>query len=300
MDKLKKELAENFSNKSIGIREVINFDKELYTYTDQSSYGIMIKCKEDIRINEQIGKISIYNRLMEINFKPYNCLIVSSIDLNIRDRYIDFIIENVNTCYEDLCNDPLRWWESWCIFLGNVFVEKRVYDIIGELYVLDKIFSIDKNTKWASTTKGSIDIENLNSVYEVKSTIKKYDSTITISSQQQLKQKDRRSLYLVFVRLENSLGGKCINDYVNKIVENGYEKEKIEEYLNKCGLPENNHNRSEKYKIIESRIFCVNDKFPRITNESFKRDILPIGICKISYDVDLNSLEYRNFENERN
>lgn len=295
MNKLKNELAENFSNRSIGIREVLNFDRELYTYVDQYSYGIMIKCNDDIRINEQIGKISLYNKLIDINLKSYNCIIVNCLDLNIRDRFIDFIVENVSSSYDSLRDRPLNWWEEWCTFLGNVFVERRVYDIIGELFVLEKIFCKDKNTKWAATLKGSIDIENNNDIYEVKSTTKKYDSIITVSSQQQLKQNDNRNLFLVFVRLENSLGGECIEDYVTRIVANGYPERIIEEYLNRCGIPKNNHNRNEKYKIIESRIYSINGAFPKITNESFKNNVLPKGVCKISYDIDLNNLDYRNF-----
>ena len=295
MNKLYVELAENFSNRSEGFRRIINYNKEIYTYTNHNSFGIMMICDDNIVINEEIGKIQLYNKLISFNGKNNNCVFIMCNDIYSRDMFIDFINDNLDNSYKLLKNDPLEWWKKWCEFLGNSFIEKRVYDIIGELYVLEKIYKEDKTTKWVSTKKGSIDIENTNNIYEVKSTIQKYQSKVTVSSQQQLKIIDNRNLYLVLVRLEESTNGKCVDDYVRELIVQGYDNVELESYLNKCSFPKNNHKRIEKYKVIESRLYIVDDKFPTITNDTFKNNIIPKGIVKIVYDIDLNSIEYKDF-----
>ena len=295
MNKLVKELAEYFSNRSIGHRKIINYNKEIYSYTDNNSFGIMLTCDDNIMINEEIGKIIMYNKITYINRMYVNCLYVLCKDISSRDMFISFINDNLDNSYILLKSNPLEWWKRWCNFLGNSFVEKRVYDIIGELYVLEKIYRKDKKTKWVSVKKGSVDIENEKTIYEVKSTIQKYQSKITISSQQQLKKIDNRDLNIVLVRLEESMKGKCIDNYTTELIKLGYDKDELENYLVSCSFPKNNHKRLEKYKILESRIYNVDESFPVISNESFKNNIIPNGIVKIVYDIDLNSLEYKDF-----
>lgn len=49
--------------------------------------------------------------------------------------------------------------------------------------------------------------------------------------------------------------------------------------------------RREKYRILESKVYNVDDKFPQIINNSFKENKLPEGISKIEYIVDLSDLK---------
>lgn len=300
MNELVKELRENFSNRSVGFRKIINYNKDIYSYTDSISFGIMLICDNNIIINEEIGKMQLYNKGTYINGEYVNCVYVLCNDISSRDMYIDFINDNLDNSYDLLKNNPFEWWKKWCNFLGNSFIEKMVYDLVGELYVLEKVYRMDNETKWASTKSGSIDIENISSVYEVKSTIQKYQSKITISSQQQLKKVDNKVVNLVLVRLEESINGKCIDDYVCELVQLGYSESELEKYLEKCSFPKNNHGRMEKYKVLEARLYNVDDNFPSITNESFKHNTIPKGIVKITYEIDLNSISYKDFYNEKN
>ena len=49
---------------------------------------------------------------------------------------------------------------------------------------------------------------------------------------------------------------------------------------------------NEKYRILEARLYNIDDKFPRITFNSLKNNELPKGIIKIEYIVDLDDVNY--------
>ena len=45
--------------------------------------------------------------------------------------------------------------------------------------------------------------------------------------------------------------------------------------------------RKNKYKIIETKKYCVDESFPSVTVNSFKGDRLPDHVIKFSYTIDL-------------
>lgn len=73
---------------------------------------------------------------------------------------------------------------------------------------LDDLYTQDNTVEWTAVNSGSHDIEGNESSYEVKSTVKRYGATITISGQHQLQSLKRLQLY--FCRLEQSRTGISI------------------------------------------------------------------------------------------
>lgn len=177
---------------------------------------------------------------------------------------------------KDLLDNPIGWWEKWKELLGNSIYEKKPYSIIAEMLVLNELYKTDKSAKWTGVLGATHDIETDGSSYEVKSTIKRYGATVTISSQYQLDSTKKLQLY--FCRLEKSKSGISINDLVNSLVLNGYDSEKLEKQLHKLGYEYGTNVREEKYKILEKRKYNVDDKFPKITNLSFKNDKFPESV----------------------
>lgn len=110
--------------------------------------------------------------------------------------------------------------------MGNRRSEKTGYNVIAEMLALKSICESDKTVKWASEHMGNHDLESDFVSIEVKSTIKKSDTNVTISSQHQLK--SERPLFLYFCRLEESAQGVSINNVKNMLVNFGYP----ESYLN--------------------------------------------------------------------
>ena len=101
-------------------------------------------------------------------------------------------------------------------------------------FALVEKYRDDKTTEWAATRSGSHDIECTTESVEVKSTIKRYGATITISGQHQLEHV--KPLWLYFCRMEESLEGFSINDAKDILVANGYDENKLEIELERQGF----------------------------------------------------------------
>jgi hypothetical protein len=190
-------------------------------------------------------------------------------------------------------SNPEVWTSSWKDLLGNASVSKAEYDVLGELIVLHHYFATDKTIKWTGSHEGTHDLESEKASFEVKSTLSKYANALTISSQNQLE--SDKSIYLVFIRLEKNPHGESINDYVRKLVQAGFSEEELEEGLGKGGFVKGLPARNHKYIILESRVFTVDDNFPRLNMEELKDPELRERIIKISYTVDVTGLDYETF-----
>ena len=155
---------------------------------------------------------------------------------------------------------------------------------------MDDLYVNDNTIEWTAVNAGSHDIESYESSYEVKSTVKRYGATITIAGQHQLQSLKRLQLY--FCRLEQSKNGISINDMKDRLVADGYDKDKLEQQLYQLGYEKGTSIREEKYKVLEKIKYEVDDTFPKITKASFKDNHIPESVIQITYTIDLDGLDY--------
>ena len=80
---------------------------------------------------------------------------------------------------------------------------------------------------------------------------------------------------------------------MEELVSIGYDRELLEDQISRAGYELGSSARSQKYSILEKRVYAVDKDFPRITAESFKNDIIPSAITEITYTIDLDGLPYR-------
>ena len=144
------------------------------------------------------------------------------------------------------------------------------------------------NVEWEGPKSSSHDIICSDAEYEVKSTLSRYDRIVHITGQFQL-QATSKELFLCFCRFEKNTNGISIEDLVNRLVyDSGVSAEEINGKLLKLGYGIGNSSRSEKYQLHEIICYLVDDKFPKITPESFRQGSFPSGIKRVSYDIDLS------------
>ena len=104
-------------------------------------------------------------------------------------------------------------------------------------------------------------------------------------------------VYLYFIRLEKSDNlGISINDVRDSLVQKGYDKKLIEEQLKKLDYEYGLSSRNEKYKVLETRRYLIDENFPKISTESFKNNKIPDSIIHITYTVDLTNVKYESVE----
>lgn len=295
---LLKEIRECFASiNNQGARNLKTISNEYpaMVIKNNGEYGVAIEYTEEKEISERFANSHLFTQIIEKENKPQRYLILSCTKEELRYEFAtvcaQFVEPGINgSDRKKLLADPLNWWKKWKELMGNAISNKSPYSVIAEMMVLDSLYKEDTSVEWAAVRSGVHDIEGNDKSYEVKSTIKRYGASITISSKYQLESLKR--LYLYFCRLERSPQGVSINDMKDKLINNGYDKEKIEQQLYQLGYEKGASVREEKYRILEKRKYEVDDKFPRIVDSSFKGDHIPDSVTQITYTIDLDGLEY--------
>ena len=282
---------------SPGIRKLQTLPDNFTAYVIRlpEGHGVAIEVDDHLAVSERFNSIRLYTTVLSFDGNRKNYLILRSSYEQYRYEFAsicaDFVDPGEQGSYRAaLLNDPRVWWSKWKELVGNTSRDQRVYDVIAELMVLDYKYQKDKSTEWAATKMGSHDIECTEESCEVKSTLKRLGTEITISSQYQLEHK--KPLYLYFCRLEESLEGLSINDLEKELIKHGFNSTIIEQELEKHGFEIGASSRDKKYKKLEGRVYEINEKFPRIVQSSFKNDKYPDAIIHIQYTIDLEGIDY--------
>lgn len=298
MKKLIEEIRTHFASQIHGIRVLNSLpaNNKAYSIRQGVEYGVAIEYNKERDISEESTNAMISTRKVRLaDGSEIKLLLLTCYDEEFRNEFALLCETFVNpgergVLRENLISDPLAWWDKWIGLLGDHKSKKRCYDFIAEMIVLHKLFEKDKSTYWAARERGSHDIECDTASFEVKSTIKKSDLNVTISSQHQLF--SEKPLYLTFVRMEKSNEGVSINDMEKLLVSDGYDNNVIARYLEESGFNKGSRVREEKYKVLEIRKYYVNDEFPKITKDSFVNGAFPSSIVKLIYTIDLANINY--------
>lgn len=294
---LLEEIRECFASTQDGARIIKTLPAEYpaIVIRNNEGYGVAIEFNDSRDVSEKFANSRLFTAILIIGGEEKKYLILSCMLDSLRyefatvcAQFIEPGIDGIDR--KNLIAQPLEWWKRWRELLGNAISNKEAYSVIAEMLVLDRIFVNDKSVEWTAINAGSHDIEGDNNSYEVKSTIKRYGSTITISGQHQLQSKKKLQIY--FCRFEKSKEGISVNDLVKVLLSHGYDRDKLEKELYQLGYEKGSSIREVKYKVLEKRIYEVNDEFPKITNTSFKENHIPDSIIQITYTIDLDGLNY--------
>ena len=286
--KILEEIRECFASTQNGARNLkeLPIQYPAMVIRNSEEYGVAIEYNNEKDISEKFVNSRLFTQIIRIGDQEKKYLILSCMVDRLRYEFATVCAQFVDPGIEgqdraNLLNDPISWWKNWCELMGNTISIRDVYSVIGEMMVLENLYKKDNSIEWSAVEFGSHDIE---SKYE------SYGASITVSSQHQLKSMKR--LYLYFCRLEHSEEGISINDMEEKLIKDGYDRDKIEYQLNQLGYEKGASVREEKYKILEKRKYEVNEKFPKIVDSSFKGDKIPKLVTQITYTIDLDGLEY--------
>lgn len=294
---LVEELRQYFATATPGLRPIRNLpvDYPAWTFKEGPNFGIALKYPGDDLIAEQSTNAYFYTRDVLIDGQDTRLLILVSTKQDIREEFaslcVDVLLPGENGKNRNkILDDPLGWWTNWTELLGDIKINRNCYCTIAEMMVLDYLFQKDNSITWSAKHAGTHDIESSQESFEVKSTIKKSESSIEISSQFQLYSEKPLSLW--FCRMEESLTGFSINDMKDALIKHGYDPLKIEAELNKQGFITGANIRNKKYKLLEGRKYIIDDQFPKIIEKSFKNDVFPPNITHIKYKIDLEGIDY--------
>ncbi len=292
------EIRESFAAKQDGARPVKVLPQEYpaWVIRNEDGYGVAVPYYNPDPVAEKFENCFLHSRKFNIDGSNYTrYLVLSSRAEELWYEFATVCVQFVEPgdngkTRDELVRNPLNWWKKWRDLLGNSISELRAYSVIAEMLALDTLYKKDHTIKWTAIEAGSHDIESSNESFEVKSTIQRYGASAVISGQHQLE--SRKRLWLYFCRLEKSQLGVSINDVVERLVSDEYDRELLNKQLYQLGFEYGSSIRNVKYKVLENRKYSVDDKFPSITDNSFVDGHVPNAITQIQYTVDLDGLSY--------
>jgi hypothetical protein len=271
-----------------------------WTIKTFNGYGVAVLYDGD-DVREDFSNATIYCERIEMNGEKHKVLILSSkkspADSAFANLCFDFVNPGENGEYrKELLASPIKWWASWKELLGNVSIDERVYDVIGELAVLKYYTEKGFDPVWNGPNQSSWDIETEDFFVEVKSSVNRSRKEVTINSIYQLSNLEK-TLYLVFCTFElTDSHGVSINSLVDDLKSMGYNVAAINESLEKKGFGIGKSVRKKQFELLSMYKYIVDDSFPKVIEQSFEGGVLPPGVIDISYTVSLNGLVAENLK----
>lgn len=283
----------NFINsiKNNKTKVIPNYDA--YAVNAYGYLGVAIELNEDIHVHEKFNRVELADANINIDGRSHRVIFLFTKEKYMDDHYgmlcLDFIKMEKR---DSISKKPLIWFQEWSDLLGNSKKTKMVYDVIGEMKVLVELVKKGYQPSWDSMEHNTFDISTNNELFEIKTSTSKYETLVTIHNQFQLEPLENKNLYVVFVRVEKSEVGESIDSLRNELASLGYDIENVDKYLTDIGYYLGKIERCEKYIVHEIRKYIVDEKFPKITKESFIGNEFPNGVVKLEYTITLDGLEY--------
>ena len=267
-----------------------------WTVKFEDGFGVAIPVKSDVILNESFAGARIKTMTIKTSSeKQQNAIVLISdapgITIPFSTLCEALIMPGDNGEIRNKISDnPLAWWKEWKELLGNRNIDERIYDVLGELCVLKYLLKNGEEAEWNGPDGASYDIETTERFIEVKSSINRSKREITISSQFQLFPSDK-NLFLVFCCFEPTvMSGISIDSVIEEFQTIGFNTDLLNIKLEKMGFEKGMSVRKKGFVLHEMLLYKVDHSFPTITPESFVGGVLPKGISKISYTVDLTGL----------
>lgn len=293
-------IRNNWKTDIVGYAQDIPVLKEsrypAWTIKYEDSYGVAIPYSGPEIINETFANAKLYSTLIPIHGQtPVSAIVLQTGAPDIAVPFATLCEALVAPGHNGerrraIESSPVAWWKEWKELLGNRNIDERIYDILGELCVLRRLFELGEEPEWNGPTGASYDIELVDRFVEVKSSTVRDKREVTISSQFQL-DPPGKSLNLVFCQFEPTVQtGESIDSIVDWFGGIGYNISVLNEKLASKGFEIGMSSRKRTFLLHSMLKYTVDESFPRITPASFVGGTMPAGITKISYTVDLSGM----------
>lgn len=300
-EKLTEQIEKNFLFNTIqGTSNCLIKEYPTWTVNIDNCYGVMIGYNYDVEYVKEFENFKVKTACYRLGNNEEKGILLLCDDDSIKREFAyicaDFCYTgNDGTRRKEIIDNIDEFFKKWEALFGNTKKIKKAYSILAELIIMTKLLENKENVSWSGSRMGTHDIETDTFDAEVKSSLKRKETVIDISSIYQLE--SEKELYIFFVRLEEIIkGGVSINSQIKKLSELGEDVESIERHLKRLGLEKGKDERNKAYKVLEIRKYIVNSKFPGITKFSFKNDKIPSEIKNISYTINLEGIEYESFK----
>lgn len=192
-----------------------------------------------------------------------------------------------------------RVLDRWREFLESepspVLSEERLIGLIAELLILREVLQHDPNRRldvWTGPTGAVHDFRRGVNAVDVKGTGLREGKFVEIHGVEQLAPPPGGTLHIAWVRLERDESSPVsVPALVREMRALGVDSLALTERLTCVGYDASHSTEYEqrRYRVVESRLYLVNEEFPRIISGSFSAGTVPVGVLRLSYTVDLTN-----------
>lgn len=258
-------------------------------YNSADDYGIFVISDFKTEYRESCSGIIIETQVLNVNNITRRGYILNCTVEDAQSEFARVCESLIQTDRKELAEKPSAWFDKWKETFGNANIFRNTYPVIGELVVLNELRKHGyTGAVWNGPDSGVCDIVDPESgvYFEVKSTLVRNSSIVTLSEEFQSKKAD----YLCFCRFEEDPNGRySIESIVKELTDSGYDRKSLDSGLRKLGI-RNTSLRTLRYDLLESAYYPVSGNIPDIT-EFFINGEKPACIEKISYSVNLSGLK---------
>jgi hypothetical protein len=170
---------------------------------------------------------------------------------------------------------------------------EKVAGLLGELLLLDDLLhrSPEGWRAWRGPEGARHDFVMGITAFEVKVSMKKGSSIITVNGLEQLCEPAGGNLFLQHYELEAASNGPIsIRTLGEKVLQRASDPPRVVALLAAAGCPSVDDDawNAVSFRLEGDRVYRVNDGFPRIISSSFADTKAPVGVSTLSYCVDLS------------
>lgn len=168
----------------------------------------------------------------------------------------------------------------------------RLIGVFGELWQLRELVrrhpaALDS---WAGPRGARHDFVAPAVALEVKTTLARQGRFAEIHGHDQLEPPEGSRLYLAFVQLEQAPAGLSVADLAAATVDAGADRSVLNALLAAAGLNPAvlAATATMRFRVTTHRLYAVDGPFPRIVSASFVGGVLPPGVLRLTYRIDLS------------
>jgi hypothetical protein len=154
---------------------------------------------------------------------------------------------------------------------------------------------------WRGPTGAIHDLRTQNDALEVKATLTRLGWRATINGLEQLETPDGGSLHFGILRLESVPGGgTSVPALADEICALGADAMLVYDGLARGGLAPDQllAARETGFRLLDQRVWKVDDAFPKLTRQSFVGGVVPVGVARVEYQVELSAYATAPLDNQ--
>jgi hypothetical protein len=175
---------------------------------------------------------------------------------------------------------------------GTEVTLQMVAGLVGELLVLKRLLdrSAEAWRSWRGPAGDRHDFAKASTALEVKVTLRKGKTEVSINGLEQLAEPAGGRLFLQHFELEVAAAGLLsVSSLGRAAIENSSNPDEVRKLLSALGcldVDDEAWNRSS-FRLENEALYAVVEGFPRIVSASFPGSGLPAGLSKVCYVTDL-------------